>query len=382
MRSTDVASLARLFTGALAIALSLVACRSAPPADGVPAQYRIVGYTTGRQAVQDRDAGKLDTLIFAFARVREDRVVLDGDGTERLRSLVALKARHPGLKVSIAVGGWGAGGFSEAAATAAGRRTFADSAAELVAAHRADGIDVDWEYPGFDDAGIAASPDDRANFTLLVRELRASLDRVGRREGRAGAARYTLSAAVADGPFVAGIDIAAVAPYLDWFNLMTYDFVNAMTPTTGHHTGLYASAQAPADARTGDRAVRQFLAAGVPPRKLLLGAAFYAREFVDVQPQADGLYRSFGEYRGAHPWPQLKADYIDRQGYVRHWDAQAQASWLWNARTRRFITYDDPRSLAAKAAYVEERGLGGIMYWEHGNDDTGELLDAIWQGLR
>ncbi|MBP1472787.1 chitinase [Frateuria sp. MAH-13] len=338
--------------------------------------YRVVGYATDWNATQARTLERIDTLIFAFAHVEHGRVVLDGDAPERLRRLLALKRIKPSLKVNIAVGGWGAGGFSEAAATAEGRQAFAQSAAALVAAQGADGLDVDWEYPGHGESGIASSPDDRAHFTLLLKALRQALDR------QAGKGRhYALSIAVADGPFVDGIDIAAVAPVVDWFNLMTYDFVNRMTPTTGHHAGLYRSRLAPADARTADGAVRQFLAAGAPPEKLLLGVAFYGRKFGDVQADHDGLYQPYGHYQGEHPWPELKRDFIDRNGFARQWDAKARAPWLWNARTREFITYDDPRSIAAKAGYVKAGRLGGMMYWEQMHDPEGELVDAIWQGL-
>ncbi|WP_235499645.1 glycoside hydrolase family 18 protein [Frateuria sp. Soil773] len=346
-----------------------------------PADYRVIGYATGWNAAQDGQVRQIDTLIFAFARLVDGRVVLDEAGAGKLRRLIALKAVNPRLKVAISVGGWGVGGFSEAAGSAEGRRRFADSAAELVAAQGADGFDVDWEYPGHGESGIRSSPQDRANFTLLLQAVRASLDRVGALHARSGAGRYTLSIAAADGPFASGIDIAAVAPLLDWFNLMTYDFVNGMTPTTGHHTGLHPAASAPADARTVDRAVRQFLAAGAPARKLVIGAAFYGREFADVQPVGHGLYQRYGKYQGEHLWPQLKADFIGKQGYVRYWDADAQAPWLWNAQTRRFISYDDPQSLAAKAAYVRAQRLGGIMYWEQSQDPQGELLHAIRQGL-
>lgn len=50
-------------------------------------------------------------------------------------------------------------------------------------------------------------------------------------------------------------------------------------------------------------------------------------------------------------------------------------------RTHTFITYDDPESIAAKAAFVKAYHLGGIMYWEQSLDPTDELLDAIWRGL-
>jgi chitinase len=82
------------------------------------------------------------------------------------------------------------------------------------------------------------------------------------------------------------------------------------------------------------------------------------------------------------PWPRLKTDYLNKNGYVRYWDAAAQAPWLWNARTHRFVSYDDPRSIAAKARYVKTWHLGGIMYWEQNLDPSGELLDAAWRGIK
>jgi len=362
--------LALLLAGLFSMFVSTAIAAAAPPC-------RIVAYTTDWNASGDARLDRIDTLIFAFAQVSGDRAVLSPGAAEKLDRIAALKRAHPRLEVVISIGGWGAGGFSEMASTAAGRATFADGAVALMRAHHADGIDVDWEYPGHHESGIRSGPRDRADFTLLLAALRAGLDHAGASDGR----HYLLSAAVADGPFASGVDIGAVAPLVDWFNLMTYDFVNSMTPTTGHHTGLHPSALAPADARTVDRAVRQFLAAGAPSEKLLIGVAMYGREFDDVGPAHDGLYQAYGRYGGEHPWPRLERDFIDRNGFVRHRDADAQASWLWNARTRTFITYDDPESIAAKAGYVEARNLGGIMYWEEQQDPTGELLGAIWHGL-
>jgi chitinase len=362
-------------------AYQLILCGGVTAA-AVSPHGRIVGYATGWDPAQDKDAGKIDTLIFAFAKLMDGRVVLDTAGVEHLRQLTVLKAAHSALKVAISVGGWGAGGFSEAAGSDASRRVFADSAAQLIATRDADGLDVDWEYPEHNESGIQSGPQDRTHFTLLLKAIRASLDKLGAARGRTGANRYTLSIAAADGPFVSGIDIAAVSSYLDWFNLMTYDFVNSLTPSTGHHSGLRAAQVAPPDARTTERAVRQFLAAGVPPGKLVIGAAFYGREFADVQAAHHGLYQHYGHYQGEQPWPQLKVHYINTNGYVRYWDAAAQAPWLWNAQTRRFISYDDPQSIAAKAVYVKALHLGGIMYWEQSLDPSDELLDAAWQGLR
>ncbi|MBE1159803.1 glycoside hydrolase family 18 protein [Dyella sp. 7MK23] len=359
----------------------MLACGAAA-AQSSPAGYRVVGYANGWNPVQTKDAGKIDTLIFAFAHPQGGKVTLADRDVKPLQQLIALKKINPKLKVDISVGGWSVGGFSEAASTVAGRQLFADSAAELVAAQHADGLDVDWEYPGHHESGIQSSPQDEANYTLLLKAIRTSLDRVGAAHGRTGANHYTLSVAIADGPFVDHVDIAAINPYLDWFNLMTYDFVNAMTPTTGHHTGLHASKLIAGDGRTTDRAVQQFLAAGVAPNKLLIGAAIYGREFADVKPDHNGLYQAFGHYQGGHNWPELKSDYINKQGYVRHWDADAQAPYLWNAKTHCFISYDDPQSIAAKMAYIKAQHLGGIMYWEQTLDPSDELIDDMWRGLQ
>ncbi|GGA06449.1 glycoside hydrolase family 18 protein [Dyella caseinilytica] len=380
MRKSPLRQPRRLITGLL-LPLAMLAASSSVMAQSTPSSYRVVGYANGWNPVQTKDVGKIDTLIFAFAHPQDGKVTIAQQDVKHLQDLIALKKINPKLKVDISVGGWSVGGFSEAASTEAGREQFADSAAQLIAAQHADGLDVDWEYPGHHESGIKSSPQDKINYTLLLKAIRASLDRVGAAHGRTGTNHYTLSVAIADGPFVDNVDIAAINPYLDWFNLMTYDFVNAMTPTTGHHTGLHASKLIAGDGRTTDRAVQQFLAAGVAPKKLLIGAAIYGREFADVKPDHDGLYQTFGHYQGGHNWPELKADFINKHGYVRYWDADAQAPWLWNAQTRRFITYDDPQSIAAKMAYIKAQHLGGIMYWEQSADPSDELVDDMWKGL-
>jgi chitinase len=128
-------------------------------------------------------------------------------------------------------------------------------------------------------------------------------------------------------------------------------------------------------------AVKQYLAAGVPPHKLVVGVPFYGRTFADVQPDNRGLDQLYGHYEGDHPWPQLAADFIDRNGYVRYWDDVAKAPYLWNAQTRVFVSYDDPQSLALKADYVRKNRLGGMMYWEQSQDPNGELVDVLSRGL-
>ena len=93
--------------------------------------------------------------------------------------------------------------------------------------------------------------------------------------------------------------------YLDWINIMSYDFFNSLTSTTGHHAGLYRSELAAATDRNADASVKQHLAAGIPARKLVLGAAFYGRGFAGVKPQSNGLNQSYERYEGDHSYTDL-----------------------------------------------------------------------------
>ncbi|MFC5741248.1 glycoside hydrolase family 18 protein [Dyella tabacisoli] len=357
--------------------------------------YRIVGYVGDARPLPSISANKLDAINFAFATLTPaGNVELKSPtATQSLADLVALRKINPRLKILASVGGWGADHFSEAAWDDTERHRFADSAADLLDQHDLDGIDIDWEYPTLAGPGISHQPEDRRHFSLLLETLRKRLDQLGAAHG---GKHYLLTIAAADSEFVAGIELKRVARSLDWINLMTYDFHNGLTPSTGHHAGLHLSKLAPANDRAADKAVQQFLAAGVPARKLVLGVAFYGRAFGDVDPQHDGMQQKYAHFVGAPSWHDLKVDYITynvgtynggdndsgKNGYVRYWDEQAQAPYLWNADKHIFVSYDDPQSLRAKAAYVRANNLGGMMYWEHSLDQDEQLLDVVRQGLR
>lgn len=93
-----------------------------------------------------------------------------------LLKIPQLRKQNPNLKVLLSVGGWGARGFSGAAATKDTRAVFIQSAQEIIAKYGLDGIDLDWEYPVNGARGLVESqPADRANFTALLTELRTAL---------------------------------------------------------------------------------------------------------------------------------------------------------------------------------------------------------------
>ena len=344
--------------------LLVIACADACAAE------RVVAYVASWNVPPVIHAQKLTHLNVAFAHIdKEHRVFIESDAA--VRGLIGLKKQNPELKILLSVGGWQADGFSDAALSDASRQAFTDSAVKLLSELHLDGLDIDWEYPGNGIAGIQYRAQDKQNFTLLLRAVRAAFGN-----------RYLLTIAAADREFVDYIDLHQVPGYLDWINLMSYDFFNSLTATTGHHAGLYrAEHDLPRD-RNADSAVSQYLAAGVPPDKIVLGVAFYGRGFAGVTARNNGVNQPYEHFEGEHSYKGLVDRFIGKQGFVRYWDNRAQAPYLWNATTRVFISYDDPQSLALKARYVLQHRLGGIMFWELSQDRDDELLDVIDRGLQ
>jgi chitinase len=332
--------------------------------------------------VSDADASRLTDINYAFANLRDGEVVegfaADADNFRRLR---ALRDRHPHLRLLVAVGGWTwSGGFSDAALTGASRERFVRSAVAFVERHGLDGLDIDWEYPGLPGNKNVHRPEDKTNFTTLMAALRRGLGAVGTRSGR----KYLLTFAAGAFPrFIEHTELDKVQASVDFVNLMTYDFrVASVDGVAGHHANLFDH---PRDEkrRSGDAAVREFLAAGVPAAKLVLGVPFYGRGWMDVRAEDRGLDQpgtALVDPKGLS-YGRLSSELVGKDGFTRFWDDIARQPFLWHDTRRIFIAYDDPESLRGKARYVIERGLAGAMYWQHGSDPTGTLLAALHEAL-
>lgn len=345
------------------VAFVFSACASAPLADG-PDGYRVIAYVRGRTDIAKIGAEKLTHINYAFAKVSpEGRVVLeDPESPRHLRELNALKARNPNLKILLSIGGWGADHFSDAALSYESRERFARSAVRVIEEHALDGVDLDWEYPGQPGPGIGYRPDDEYNFTLLLETMRRHL---GSR---------LLTIASSGGKYFEHTEMPKLHRYLDWINVMTYDFAGSWSDMTGHHTPLYRSGRA----RTGSHDfVDQHLRAGIPAHKIVLGVAFYGRSWRGVNRENNGLHQRFEAYDVDVSYSDIVTKYLPSLSFRRFWDADAKAPYLWDESEGRFVTYDDPESLREKASYVKARGLGGIMYWEHSHDPGEILLDAM-----
>jgi len=294
------------------------------------------------------DAQRLTHINFASAVVKDGKASIE-HWTNCKGVLAFLKTRG-NIKVSFTVGGLGAGGFSQAVATAESREVFAQSLVDIMNDFEFDGIDLDWEYP-----------DDKIKYTALVSLLREKM----------GSKKLLTMAAGALASCVKGLEIDKLSQLMDFFNIMTYDMMNPSI--VSHHTSLYESFLSPS--MYGDEAVQLYQIAGIPKEKLVIGAAFYARIYknvdgINLPSNGDPSDYLSGGYAGT-------LDFIEKAGGFSY-DEKAEAPYVYNVQTREFITFDNPRSIKAKVDYVQSRGLGGIMFWEYLSDDEDStLLKAI-----
>ncbi|WP_250574937.1 glycosyl hydrolase family 18 protein [Nonomuraea sediminis] len=324
--------------------------------------------------------------------------------------LKKLKAKYPNLKTLISIGGWTYSKyFSDLASTDARRKAFVKSCLDMyikgdlpaysgrggpgAAAGVFDGIDVDWEWPGAEGhPGNHVSPNDKANLTLLLQEFRTQLDALGATTGK----HYLLTAFTPADPVKidAGWDLSKIFNSLDFANAQGYDFHgagsdNSWEPNrTGHQGNLYLDTDSPYNPDFSvDKAVQKYLDAGVNPRKLTIGLAYYGRGWQQV---TDG--GKFGEWQDAHgAAPGQFQEEAGTRGYsnllasvpnctIRH-DEQSIATYCFTGNGGQWWSFDDPWSIGKKTAYIKAKGLLGAMIWEM-SGDPGVLTTALDSGLR
>ncbi|MEU2429592.1 glycoside hydrolase family 18 protein [Streptomyces sp. NPDC007861] len=310
-----------------------------------------------------------------------------------------LKAKHPGLKVLISLGGWSwSTHFSDAARTPASRKAFVSSCIDLylkgnlpvdgarggagAAAGVFDGIDLDWEWPGSaGDTDTVFRPEDKQNFTALVREFRTQLDAYEHTLKKHK--HYELTAFVPTAPakIDAGFEVPKIMRDLDFVTLQGYDFHVSGEKTTAQQSALFARGDFSVDQTVGD-----WLRRGAPARKLVMGMPFYGQGWTGVSGGGDGLGQPA---TGPAPatWAAGYEDYkalkklADTGTYTLHRDRRGGHAWLFDGTT--LWTYDDPQVLRTKTAYIRDRGLGGAMVWSlDGDTPDGELITAIDKGLK
>ncbi len=315
-----------------------------------PNPNKIVGeYVLG--GTTNVDPYLLDFAIYAFALINPNGT-FSVYSNRHLEDLANLKIFKPGLKVILAIGGWAADGFSDAALTPESRFAFAREAQKWVKEYNLDGIDLDWEYPGSSASGIKSRPQDTENFTLLIEALRIVL----------GKDAWISVAGIADSSYIRNVQIAKIAPFIDYFNVMAYDFSAGNTGDSGnrHQSNLYAS-----DLGIGNISIELYVNnlvnAGMPKEKILIGLSFYGRRGATVT-------KSFDE---------IRANYLNVNGYTVRWDNTAKVPYITDPQGNFFLSFDNELSIYYKGQYVIDNCLGGLFSWQSNFDQANILASAM-----
>lgn len=391
----------KLFAAAGVLAAALITVTFAPQASSAPVG-KVVGYFT-EWGVYDRNyhvknvetsgsAAKLTHINYSFGNVTNgqcaigdtyaayDKAYSAADSVDGVADtwdagalrgnfgqLKRLKAMHPGLKVIYSFGGWTwSGGFAQAAQNPA---AFADSCYNLLNDPRwagvFDGIDIDWEYPNA--CGLSCDTSGAAAFKNLMAALRAKFG-----------SKLVTAAITGDGTSggkLDAADYAYAAQYVDWYNVMTYDYFGAWATTgpTAPHSPLTSYDGIPTADFYSDAAIQKLKSKGVPSSKLLLGIGFYGRGWTGVTQAAPGgtaTGAAQGKYEAGIEDYKLLKTRCPATGTV--------AGTAYAFCGNEWWSYDTPSTIAGKISYARNQGLGGAFFWElSGDTSNGELITAI-----
>lgn len=389
---------------------------------GPSGEKKVVGYYIewgiyGRDyQPADMPLDKLTHVNYAFANISTDGLIEIGDSYAAVEKLYpgdawdqpyagtynqlnnVMRQQYPHIKTFISVGGWTwSGRFSDVALTEESRSRFAASCVDFIRQYNFDGVDIDWEYPV--EGGLSSNtrrPEDGANYTLLLQELRDQLDLAAVEDDRP----YLLTIASPAGwDKVRHLDIEALSEILDWINIMTYDFRGAWDlGTTAHHANFFENPADPVDSNSVSEkynvswVVDEFLAQGADPETIVLGVPFYGRSWGGVSdPLGNGGLFQPASLVPPGTWDDWSSgatgindyfeieEFLDSGSYTRYWDDISKVPYLYSPTEHQghFISYEDEESLGYKMDYVLEQGLGGVMFWEVTGDRNETLLNVI-----
>jgi chitinase len=283
-----------------------------------------------------------------------------------------LKKQFPHIKILFSFGGWTwSGGFGQAMQNPA---AFAESCYNLVEDPRwadvFDGIDLDWEYPNA--CGLTCDASGPAVMKNMAQAFRAKF-------GPSNLVTAAITADASAGGKIDAADYAGASQYMDWYNVMTYDYFGSWDAKgpTAPHSPLHPYTGIPRAGFSTSESIAKLKAAGVPAKKLLTGIGFYGRGWTGVSQAAPGGTAT-GPATGIEPGNQdykvLKTQCPSNGTIGGTAYAHCGNNW-WS--------YDTPATIAGKMAWTKSQGLGGAFYWEFSGDTTnGELATAVHNGLQ
>lgn len=324
----------------------------------------VSAYMTPGASLSEMALNTLDVVNGAFLYFGSNGEIKGPENYVKAINIILGDAHAKGIRVLVTLGAQSANTdesqnsiISVIAGTEGLRIKFAQELLDFVVQNHLDGVDMDWETP---------KGDDIQNYTLLMKEIYETF--------KAYDSELLVTSAIGAGPWLPNnYDLENSAKYHDYINMMSYDLQNPNRST--HHSALYKSTKG-YFWQTGccvDDTVKIYMSYGVPKEKIIIGAPFYGRKFINTL----GIGKA-GTADGS----------INQQGIQNYlevateqWDDECKVPYIYIAESKTFITYENPRSIACKMEYVKEKELGGIMYWQNAHDYNDLLIGVINENL-
>lgn len=290
------------------------------------------------------------------------------------------RKQFPHIRIFASVGGWTwSKHFSDVASSSKSREAFAKSCLEFVTQYGFDGIDIDWEYPvegGLESNSSRSS--DKQNYTLLLECVRKELDKSQTTLGE----RFLLT--ICGPPGTAkprNLELSKINGIVDWINVMAYDFHGSWDKLTGHNAPLFDNGDPSGPGLNVNDTMMCYRQGGMSAQKLVMGVPFYGRSWKGAsQTKSKAVSSCPGVYLpsqgiGEGTWEPGVQDYRDTihrydQSHS-HWDSAAKVPYIFDKSDGTFVSYENERSMAEKAAYIAKSGFKGAMIWELSGDLRG-----------
>ncbi|KAI9681845.1 MAG: hypothetical protein M1829_000590 [Trizodia sp. TS-e1964] len=306
----------------------------------------------------------------------------------------AIKGRYgPDVNVIVSIGGWGdTSGFTSGASTDSSRKLFAKNVKAMLDHTGADGVDIDWEYPGgngedYKQIPNSAKVSEITTYPQLLSEIRAAIGNSKIMCAAVPGLQRDMIAFTKD-------TIPKIISSLDFMNIMTYDLMNRRDTVTKHHTSIEGSIDT----------IKAYLDYGLPPEKANLGFGFYSKWFTTESGAGCAsnpigcktvlLENSDGSDTGHSGALTFTSDGGGTSGVIAaSWqkalaggktDESAGGQYFWDADTNIFWTWDTTALIAKKFSSVVQRyKLGGVFGWALGEDSADwSHLKALTEGVK
>ncbi|KAA8535301.1 hypothetical protein F0562_030304 [Nyssa sinensis] len=279
-----------------------------------------------------------------------------------------VKQKNPSIKTLLSIGGSGTNytRFSLMVSQSSYRKNFIDSSIKAARLYGFHGLDFAWHSQ--------STVSDITNTGALFQEWRVAATSESR---NSGGSQLILTMAAHHSPYLDSISsiIDSIRRNLDWIHVISYNYYRPSKENyTRHHAALYDQS----GRLNTDSGIREWISAGIPASKLVLGLPFYGYAWTLSNPENNVLGAPAVGPANIAPYGILS--YKDIKGFMQRYGVSSvyNSTYVVNYCTfnTTWIGFDDVEAVMAKVSYAKEKKMLGYHIWQLSQDDNWVLSKA------